>query len=39
LVILGENGVAPVAAALLSAATVILVRLLAIHYDWSLPKP
>jgi uncharacterized membrane protein YeiH len=39
LVILGENGVAPAAAALLSAATVILVRLLAIHYDWSLPKP
>ncbi|MDH4008027.1 MAG: trimeric intracellular cation channel family protein [Desulfuromonadales bacterium] len=39
LVILGENGVAPATAALLSAATVILVRLLAIHYDWSLPKP
>jgi uncharacterized membrane protein YeiH len=39
LVILGEYGVAPAAAALLSAATVILVRLLAIHYDWSLPKP
>jgi len=39
LVILGENGVTPAAAALLSAATVILVRLLAIHYDWSLPKP
>lgn len=39
LVILGENGVAPAAAALLSAATVILVRLLAIHYDWSLPRP
>ena len=39
LVILGETGVAPAAAALLSAGTVILVRLLAIHYDWSLPKP
>ncbi|MBW2474575.1 MAG: trimeric intracellular cation channel family protein [Deltaproteobacteria bacterium] len=39
LVILGENGVAPATAAMLSAATVILVRLLAIHYDWSLPKP
>ncbi len=39
LVILEETGVAPAAAALLSAGTVILVRLLAIHYDWSLPKP
>jgi len=39
LVILEGNGVAPAAAALLSAGTVILVRLLAIHYDWSLPKP
>jgi len=39
LVILEGNGVAPAAATLLSAGTVILVRLLAIHYDWSLPKP
>jgi len=39
LVILGEAGVAPAAAALLAAGTVILVRLLAIYYDWSLPKP
>ena len=39
LVILEEAGVTPAAAALLSAGTVILVRLLAIHYDWSLPKP
>ena len=39
LVILLEVGVAPPTATLLAAGTVIVVRLLAIHYDWSLPKP
>ncbi len=39
LVILEMAGVALPAAALLAAGTVIIVRLLAIHYDWSLPKP
>ena len=38
LVILEKAGVALPAAALLAAGTVIVVRLLAIHYDWSLPK-
>ena len=38
LVVLEQFGAARPVAALLSAGTVILVRLLAIHYDWSLPK-
>lgn len=38
LVVLEHFGSARPVAALLSAGTVILVRLLAIHYDWSLPK-
>ena len=38
LVILEKAAVALPAAALLAAGTVIVVRLLAIHYDWSLPK-
>lgn len=38
LVALEHFGMARPAAALLSAGTVILVRLLAIYYDWSLPK-
>ncbi len=38
LVVLEYFGSARPVAALLSAGTVILVRLLAIHYDWSLPK-
>ena len=38
LVILEHFGAARGVAALLAAGTVILVRLLAIYYDWSLPK-
>jgi uncharacterized membrane protein YeiH len=38
LVVLEDFGTARPVAALLSAGTVILVRLLAIYYDWSLPK-
>lgn len=38
LVILEHFGVSRPPAALFCAGTVILVRLLAIHYDWSLPK-
>lgn len=37
-VVLESSGVTRSAAAMLSAVTVIAVRLLAIHYDWSLPK-
>lgn len=38
LVTLEEFDTARPVAALLAAGTVILLRLLAIHYDWSLPK-
>lgn len=38
LVVLEQLGTYRPAAALLAAGTVIVVRLLAIHYDWSLPK-
>jgi uncharacterized membrane protein YeiH len=38
LVVLEHFGAARGVAALLAAGTVILVRLLAIYYDWSLPK-
>ena len=38
LVVLEHFGVARAVAALLAAGTVILIRLLAIYYDWSLPK-
>lgn len=38
LVILEQADVARPTAALLAAVTVIAVRLLAIHYNWSLPK-
>ena len=38
LVVLEHLGAARAVAALLAAGTVILVRLLAIYYDWSLPK-
>ncbi len=38
LVVLEQSGITRPVAALLSAGTVILVRLMAIHYDWSLPK-
>jgi len=38
LVVLEHFGTTRPAAALLSAGTVISVRLLAIHYNWSLPK-
>lgn len=38
LVVLEHFGAARAVAALLAAGTVILVRLLAIYYDWSLPK-
>jgi len=38
LVVLEHFGAARPVAVLLSAGTVILVRLLAIYYDWSLPK-
>jgi len=38
LVVLEQLGTDRPAAALLAAGTVIVVRLLAIHYDWSLPK-
>ena len=38
LVILEQVDVARPTAALLAAVTVIVVRLLAIHYNWSLPK-
>jgi uncharacterized membrane protein YeiH len=38
LVVLEHFGTARPAAALLAAGTVITVRLLAIHYDWALPK-
>jgi uncharacterized membrane protein YeiH len=39
LVALEAVGTARPTAALLAAGTVILVRLLAIHYNWTLPKP
>jgi uncharacterized membrane protein YeiH len=38
LVLLLEAGVPQTWTALLASATVIIIRLLAIHYDWSLPK-
>jgi len=38
LVVLEQSGVYRPFAALVAAATVILVRLLAIHFNWSLPK-
>ncbi len=38
LVILEQSGAGRFVAALLAAGTVILVRLLAIRYDWGLPK-
>lgn len=38
LVILEQLGIPRAVAALLAAGTVITVRLLAIHFDWSLPK-
>jgi uncharacterized membrane protein YeiH len=38
LVLLEQAEVARPAAALLAALTVIIIRLLAIHYNWSLPK-
>jgi uncharacterized membrane protein YeiH len=38
LVVLEVLGVGRSLAALLAAGTVIVVRLLAIHYDWSLPR-
>ena len=38
LVTLEEAGLTRSAAALLAAGTVIALRLLAIHFDWSLPK-
>ena len=38
LVALEAVGTGRPAAALLAAGTVITVRLLAIHYDWALPK-
>jgi uncharacterized membrane protein YeiH len=39
LVVLEHYGIPRPAAALLSAATVITLRLLAIHYNWALPRP
>ena len=39
LVVLELNGMERPAAALSAAGTVIMVRLLAIRYDWALPRP
>jgi uncharacterized membrane protein YeiH len=39
LVVLELNGMGRPAAALCAAGTVIMVRLLAIRYDWALPRP
>jgi uncharacterized membrane protein YeiH len=39
LVALEHFGTIRSTAALLAAAAVIIIRLLAIHYDWTLPKP
>jgi uncharacterized membrane protein YeiH len=38
LVVLEQAGAGRIASALLAAGTVIAVRLLAIHYEWGLPK-